>query len=87
MRSLSHRVLVIDDDGNMRTLLRLLFEHRGYQVLLSTNGSTFSQVASGTGSTSFITVNFTAQPARYIKIVQTGSSVYWWSIHELNAYP
>jgi hypothetical protein len=60
---------------------------RGYQVLLSTNGSTFTPVATGTGSTPLIIVNFTAQPARYIKIVQTGSSIYWWSIHELNAYP
>ncbi len=38
MRLLSHRVLVIDDDGNLRTLLRLLFEHRGYQVLLAPDG-------------------------------------------------
>ncbi len=60
---------------------------RGYQVLVSTNGSTFTPVASGTGTTRNITVSFTAQPARYIRIVQTGSSIYWWSIHELNVYP
>jgi glucosylceramidase len=83
------------DMGQINTIERITIDAgtssadfpRGYQVLLSTNGSTFSQVASGTGSTSFITVNFAAQPARYIKIVQTGSSIYWWSIHELNAYP
>jgi DNA-binding response OmpR family regulator len=47
MRSLSHRVLVIDDDGNMRTLLRLLFEHRGYQVLLAPDGEIGVALAEG----------------------------------------
>jgi two-component system response regulator MprA len=32
------RVLVIDDDGNLRTLLKLLFEHRGFDVLLAPDG-------------------------------------------------
>ena len=47
MRELSHRVLVIDDDGNMRTLLRLLFEHRGYQVLLAPDGEIGMALAEG----------------------------------------
>jgi DNA-binding response OmpR family regulator len=47
MRLLSHRVLVIDDDGNMRTLLRLLFEHRGYQVLLAPDGEIGVALAEG----------------------------------------
>ena len=47
MTSLSHRVLVIDDDGNMRTLLRLLFEHRGYQVLLAPDGEIGMSLAEG----------------------------------------
>ena len=47
MHSLSHRVLVIDDDGNMRTLLRLLFEHRGYQVLLAPDGEIGLALAEG----------------------------------------
>jgi DNA-binding response OmpR family regulator len=47
MRSLSHRVLVIDDDSNMRTLLRLLFEHRGYQVLLAPDGEIGVALAEG----------------------------------------
>ena len=47
MLSLSHRVLVIDDDGNMRTLLRLLFEHRGYQVLLAPDGEIGMALAEG----------------------------------------
>jgi DNA-binding response OmpR family regulator len=47
MSSFSHRVLVIDDDGNMRTLLRLLFEHRGYQVLLAPDGEIGMALAEG----------------------------------------
>ena len=47
MSSLSHRVLVIDDDGNMRTLLRLLFEHRGFQVLLAPDGEIGMALAEG----------------------------------------
>jgi len=47
MHSLSHRVLVIDDDGNMRTLLRLLFEHRGYHVLLAPDGEIGLALAEG----------------------------------------
>ena len=47
MLPLSHRVLVIDDDGNMRTLLRLLFEHRGYQVLLAPDGEIGLGLAEG----------------------------------------
>ena len=47
MREATHRVLVIDDDGNMRTLLRLLFEHRGYQVLLAPDGEIGMSLAEG----------------------------------------
>jgi DNA-binding response OmpR family regulator len=47
MQDLPHRVLVIDDDGNMRTLLRLLFEHRGYQVLLAPDGEIGMALAEG----------------------------------------
>ncbi len=33
-----YRVLLIDDDANLRTLLKLLLEHEGYQVLLAADG-------------------------------------------------
>ena len=59
---------------------------RGYQVLVSTDGVTFTVAASGTGSTGTTTVSFAPQAVRYIKIVQTGSSNYWWSISELSVY-
>jgi DNA-binding response OmpR family regulator len=47
MRDETYRVLVIDDDGNMRTLLKLLFEHRGYQVLLAPDGEIGMALAEG----------------------------------------
>ncbi|TJY38273.1 hypothetical protein E5161_20355 [Cohnella pontilimi] len=60
---------------------------RGYQVFVSNDGTNWgSAVASGTGTGPVITVNFAAQNARYIKVVQTGSATYWWSIRELNVY-
>lgn len=33
-----YRVLVIDDDNNIRMLTRLLFEFEGYEVLLASDG-------------------------------------------------
>lgn len=42
-----YRVLVIDDDVNLRTLLKLLFEHEGYQVLLAPDGEIGMTLAEG----------------------------------------
>ena len=59
---------------------------RGYQVLLSTDGGTWSQpVATGAGFQSMINASFARQSARYIKVVQTSGSTSWWSIAELTA--
>jgi len=43
----NNRVLVIDDDANLRTLLKLLFEHRGHQVLLAPDGEIGMALAEG----------------------------------------
>jgi hypothetical protein len=60
---------------------------RGYQVYVSPDGSNWgSPVASGTASSSFVTITFPYQTARFFRIVQTGSASNWWSIHELNVY-
>ncbi|GIH20397.1 beta-glucosidase [Rugosimonospora africana] len=58
----------------------------GYQVSLSTNGTTWTTAATGTGTTALLTVPFTATNARYIRVTQTGTSTSWWSIAEFNAY-
>lgn len=60
---------------------------RGYQVFLSGNGTTWgSAVATGTGTGALVTAHFTARQARYIKVVQTGTSDSWWSIAEFTVY-
>jgi len=57
-----------------------------YKVYLSKDASDWDAVASGAGQP-VTTITFKAQRARYIKIVQTGSSTSnWWSIDEVNAY-
>ncbi len=60
----------------------------GYTVSVSTNGTTWTQVAAGVGSTQLITVTFPQQTAQYVEIVQTGTSASnnWWSIAELNVW-
>ncbi len=59
---------------------------RGYQVLVSNDGSTWTSAATGTGTsqTVVIPVVFSTQTAQYVKIVQTGSAGNWWSITDLN---
>ena len=60
---------------------------RGFNVEVSTNGSTFTSVATGTGTSSPETVTFSAQTAQYIRVVlTTGVTTNWWSIAEFNAY-
>jgi RHS repeat-associated protein len=61
---------------------------RGYSVALSSDGTTFgTPVATGTGSTQLVTINFLTQAARAIRITQTGTaSSNHWSIHEINVW-
>ncbi len=82
------------DMGRNQTFNRVLIDAgasvadypRGYQVQVSTDGSNFTTVSSGTNSHAAVLVEFPVQVARYIKVVQTGASTSWWSIHELNVY-
>jgi hypothetical protein len=60
---------------------------RGYNVEVSSNGTSFTSVATGTGTSSPQTVTFTAQTAQYIRVVLTAASTTnWWSIAEFTAY-
>ncbi|MEM1725239.1 MAG: carbohydrate-binding protein [Thermoplasmata archaeon] len=61
---------------------------RGYRVDISNNGIDWvTNIANGSGNGSVTDINFSPRTARYIRIVQTGStSWYWWSIHELNVF-
>ena len=60
---------------------------RGYNVEVSTNGTTFTSVAAGTGTASPETVTFATQTAQYIRVVLTaGVTTNWWSIAEFTVY-
>ncbi|WP_420329425.1 discoidin domain-containing protein [Paenibacillus gorillae] len=60
---------------------------RGYELYVSTDGSNWgSAVATGAGTSPVLTISFTEQNARYIRIVQTGTVSNWWSARELNVY-
>src|SRR5215469_6138158 len=60
---------------------------RGFNVEVSTNGTTFTSVATGTGTSSPETVTFSPQTAQYIRVVlTTGVTTNWWSIAEFNAF-
>ena len=57
---------------------------RGYEVLTSNDGSSWTKVASAYGGTRIIVVElFTTAYARHVRLVQTGTSGSWWSIAEL----
>ncbi|WNI19511.1 discoidin domain-containing protein [Actinacidiphila sp. ITFR-21] len=59
----------------------------GYSVALSADGVTWTApVATGTGTSALVTASFTAPPARFIRVTQTGSSTSWWSIAEFDAF-
>ena len=60
---------------------------RGYQVFVSNDGTNFgSPIATGAATSSLVSIGFPVQHARYVKIVQTGSSSNWWSISEANLW-
>lgn len=58
---------------------------QGFQLYVSSDGINWGQpIASGAGS-AVTTINIPTQTVQYIKIVQTGTtSFYWWSIAELD---
>ncbi len=59
----------------------------GYNVEVSTNGSTFTSVATGTGTSSPQIISFSTQTAQYIRVVLTASTqTPWWSIAEFTVY-
>ncbi|PZF79143.1 discoidin domain-containing protein, partial [Jiangella anatolica] len=59
---------------------------RGFELQVSTTGSSWTTVASGPGFGWKRPITFDTVTARYLRIVQTGSAPEWWSIGELTAY-
>ncbi|HEX4348578.1 MAG TPA: discoidin domain-containing protein, partial [Vicinamibacterales bacterium] len=61
----------------------------GFDVYVSNDDVNYgSSVGSATGTTAFISLAFTAQTARYIKIMinSPSNSAHWWSLSELNVF-
>ncbi len=60
---------------------------RGHELYVSMDGTSWGNaVASGSGNGPITDIAFDSQTARYIKVVQTGSSTSWWGISEMNVY-
>jgi len=61
---------------------------RGFQVYVSNDGVNWGgSIATGTGSAGVTTITFGTQAARYIRIIQTGSTAgTFWSIDEFNVF-
>ena len=60
----------------------------GYAVYVSTDGTNWgSPIATGVGSSGLTIITFPTQVARYIKVVQTGTTTgNWWSIFEFYVF-
>jgi hypothetical protein len=83
------------DLGSTQTFSRIVLDDTGdgsdyppaYDVYVSSDGSTWgSPITSGTGSAPLLTINFSNQSARYIKIQLTAGNTHWWSIREAFVY-
>jgi O-glycosyl hydrolase len=83
------------DMGSAQTFSRIAMDSgpstgdyaRGWQVYVSNDGATWgSPIASGTGNGPLVVAAFPSQTARYVRVVQTGSSGSWWSIAEFYAF-
>src|SRR4029079_6542715 len=57
---------------------------RSYTASVSSDGSAFTQVAAGTGTSRFVVINFATQQARHIRINGTNTTAFTWSIEEMN---
>ncbi|NJP35389.1 discoidin domain-containing protein [Micromonospora thermarum] len=57
-----------------------------YRVQVSSDGATWKDVASGPGGAQLLSVPFSPQIARYVRVAQTGSAAAHWSIAEFNLF-
>ncbi len=59
---------------------------RGYEVQVSTDGTSWATVANSAGTGTPQQVSFDAQTARYLKVVLTSPATKWWSVDDLSLY-
>ena len=57
---------------------------RGYEVYVSDDGTNWGEPIARGGGRTLLRVLVPPVEARYVRVVNTGSSGSWWSIHELN---
>ncbi|HEY0712336.1 MAG TPA: discoidin domain-containing protein, partial [Polyangia bacterium] len=56
---------------------------RGYNLEVSSNGSSWTSVATGTGSSAIVSITFSDQTAQYIRIYCTSTNANWLRVGEL----
>ena len=56
---------------------------RGYELEASSDGQSWTTLATGSGDAALFTVRFARTEARYLRITCTGETTEWWSVHEL----
>lgn len=59
---------------------------RAYTVTASTDGTTWTTVASGAGTGQLTTVDLTGVPVRYLRVTLTATDGSWWSVADVRAY-
>ncbi|MDF2938345.1 MAG: hypothetical protein K0Q90_3718, partial [Paenibacillaceae bacterium] len=82
----------IDTGAAPKTYNKLVLEGGGdyirrYSISVSADGAAWSQpIASGTGSTSVLTVEFASQTERYIRVTANAANGNYWSIYDVNLF-
>jgi hypothetical protein len=80
------------DLNEPRTLTRLVVDSnnspydypRGYIISLSKDQRNWVEIARNDQNSGSLDISFSAQPARFIRLEQTGhSDSWWWSIHRI----
>ncbi|MEO3813229.1 discoidin domain-containing protein [Sphaerisporangium sp. B11E5] len=59
---------------------------RGFRIQLSLDGTTWTTATTGAGFAWKRPISIPPQTTRYVRITQTGTSTYWWSIDEITMY-
>ena len=59
---------------------------RGYALLTSTDGTHWSERATGAGAGQLTTIDIPATSARFVRVVQTATAPQWWSVADLRVY-
>jgi glucosylceramidase len=59
---------------------------RGYSLLTRTDGTHWSERATGAGDGQLTTIDIPATSARFVRVVQTATAPQWWSVADLQIY-